>query len=415
MQESLLREIADEFLVPFFSGARLKRRPAKSSAREKPVAFLDPLSIAFKVEEEDPYRLILTRSQPFEKAKGTVVPEIQVVQAFVDVVRPMAEALSTDLRHDLLSTFQRRVVAKAISSKEERESVLLAGIDQLETWSERRYEGSPISATIGFRHSPQRGSVPNLAEVGKQEVSAVMSNGHDTLLEFDFAGRLISHRSLASDEPPTQYSPLRQAPVAQWTSEDERRRRVAMCLNRLGEILVFRDARLLFAYRSGRWRFLTHDPVIKQMGTPNAPAIRKAVYETCLDASFARTGACIGVVGSSHRAEWSDVVGEDDDLPRSASAKARLIERMVRRQPFHRLDRRLRQELTGIDGATVLSHKGEVLAVGAILKIPGGSAGGGRLAAAKALGKLGLGIKVSQDGGITGFRAGRSEPAFLVM
>ena len=44
-------------------------------------------------------------------------------------------------------------------------------------------------------------------------------------------------------------------------------------------------------------------------------------------------------------------------------------------------DRRLRQELAAIDGATVLSFEGDVLAVGAIVKIPGGSAGGGRLAA----------------------------------
>ena len=52
---------------------------------------------------------------------------------------------------------------------------------------------------------------------------------------------------------------------------------------------------------------------------------------------------------------------------------------------------------------------------GAILKIPGGSTSGGRLAAAKTLKDLGLGIKVSQDGGITGYRVGRNEPAFQVM
>jgi len=79
------------------------------------------------------------------------------------------------------------------------------------------------------------------------------------------------------------------------------------------------------------------------------------------------------------------------------------------------LDRRLRQELVAIDGATLIDHKGTILAVGAILKIAGGSTGGGRLAAAKALSKLGVGIKVSQDGGITGFHDGNAEPKFIVM
>ena len=65
--------------------------------------------------------------------------------------------------------------------------------------------------------------------------------------------------------------------------------------------------------------------------------------------------------------------------------------------------------------SALLDHHGTVLAVGAILKIEGGSRGGGRLAAAQAAGKLGLGITVSQDGGILGFRDTRSKPEFAVM
>jgi hypothetical protein len=88
---------------------------------------------------------------------------------------------------------------------------------------------------------------------------------------------------------------------------------------------------------------------------------------------------------------------------------------MVHGRKFHELDRRLRQELVAIDGATVLSHEGDLLAVGAILKIEGGSASGGRLAAAKTLSSLGVGIKVSQDGGITGYRLNQDAPAFQIM
>jgi DNA integrity scanning protein DisA with diadenylate cyclase activity len=88
---------------------------------------------------------------------------------------------------------------------------------------------------------------------------------------------------------------------------------------------------------------------------------------------------------------------------------------MTEHHRFYALDRRLRQELVAIDGATVLDSEGRILAVGAILKIDGGSSGGGRLAAAKELSKLGLGIKVSQDGGIRGFHDGNKEEAFIVM
>jgi hypothetical protein len=91
------------------------------------------------------------------------------------------------------------------------------------------------------------------------------------------------------------------------------------------------------------------------------------------------------------------------------------MKQIIRGRKFHRLDRRLRQEIVAIDGATILSNEGDVVATGAILRIGAGSVGGGRLAAAQALGALGLGIKVSQDGGITGSRLDRPNPAFRVM
>jgi hypothetical protein len=152
------------------------------------------------------------------------------------------------------------------------------------------------------------------------------------------------------------------------------------------------------------------------MGTPHDADVRRAVYETCLDASFARTGACIGIVSSSHAAELSKVVVKEGDyIKKEASIKSRTIAKIIGDQRFHELDRRIRQELVSIDGATVLSHTAGVLAVGAILKITKGSEGGGRLAAAQALAKLGLGIKISQDGGIKGYRLNRKKPAFEIM
>ncbi|MDP3800573.1 hypothetical protein [Brevundimonas sp.] len=412
MQEELLREIANQYLVPLFSGAYLTTGLDKKSSSKR-VAWRDPMSIAFKVERGDNYRLILTRPQRFAQPGEVTLTEYQVVQAFVDIVGGMAPQLATDLRHDLLSTFQRRVVARAVQG-EARESLILNGIDRLAHWGNRLYEGAPISASIGFRNLPQTDGI-TLEELSKEEFGAVISNGFDTLLEFDFAGQLISHQSnLAITGVIPSYCPLRQAYIAEWTTKKETR--VALSLNRLGEVLIFRNQELLFARRSGQWHFLTHDPVIMQMGIPKDPDLRKVIYETCLDASFARTGACIGVVGFEDSQKWREVVVHKDDyLSFPTSTKAKTLKKIIGTRSYMQLDRRLRQELAAIDGATVLSHTGQILAIGAILKIDGGSTGGGRLAAAKALSKVGLGIKVSQDGSITGFRKGRKDAAFKVM
>jgi hypothetical protein len=101
------------------------------------------------------------------------------------------------------------------------------------------------------------------------------------------------------------------------------------------------------------------------------------------------------------------------------SIKTKALAQMIGVMKFQDLDRRFRQELLAIDGATLIGHDGTVLAVGAILRIEGGSTGGGRIAAAKTLSQYGLGIKVSQDGPIEGFRSVPGElpdkPTFSAM
>jgi len=323
----------------------------------------------------------------------------------------MEVELEGPLRNDLLSTFQRRVVARAIRGAQ-HEDVMLQGIDQLARWGTRLYEGSPISASLGFRMVREKHSIP-MSTFGSCEFAAVLTNGFDTLITFDYDGNLIGHEALPHKESAALFCPMRQIYIADWTKENDGR--VALTLNRLAEILVFRSHQLIFARRSGRWHFLTHEPVISQMRVPRDRPLRTAIYQTCLDASFARTGACLGVVSQENSRKWQEIVNPDDFHVRPTSSKMRILRRVTEGAMFNKLDRRTRQELVAIDGATVIGHDGRILAIGAILKVRGGSEGGGRLAAARALSSYGLGLKVSQDGGITGFRRGETDPAFHVM
>jgi hypothetical protein len=412
MKAALLREIADEFLVPFFAGARLEDSSIPSKTAASLVAHHGPLAIKFKVNSRDKYKLVLTRSQPFTGGSvKRVVSEIDVVRAFVDVVASMETELEGPLKNDLLSTFQRRIVARAIRGKN-HEDVILQGIDQLARWGTRLYEGSPISASLGFRHVREKHAIP-LTTIGSFDFSAVLTNGFDTLMTFDYDGNLIGHEALKHKDSPALLCPMRQIYIADWTNDHDAR--VALTLNRLAEILVFRNQQLIFARRSGRWHFLTHEPVISQMRVPRDRNLRAAIYQTCLDASFARTGACIGVVSQEFAAKWPEIVNPDDFHVRPTSSKMRILRRVTEGVTFDKLDRRTRQELVAIDGATLVAHDGRILAIGAILKVAGGSEGGGRLAAAKALANYGLGLKISQDGGITGFRRGEKGAAFRVM
>ncbi len=391
MREDLLREIAQEHLVPFFSGATLEKDAKGSSARDKLVAYLDPQSIAFKVDKADPYRLVLSRSQPFQAEKKVgaetaadaqvdVVSELLVVRAFVDALHRIADIVDTEFKNDILSTFAQRVVAKAMCAQPrttsvnvaQHEATLLSGINQLAAWSERTYEGAPISSAIGFRHKSQPEDTPSMADLSDAEFVKVLGNGYDTLLEFDMFGKFISHVVLPVVAENVKYCPYRQRPVAEWTAKDTTSRRVALTLNRNGEILVFRDAQLQFARRAGRWHFLTHKPVLDQMGAPHSTEIRRAIYETCIDASFGRRGACFGIVSSNMTSKLNQMLDVNDHLSSpSNTIKNHTLQLIVNGRLFHDLDRRIRQELASIDGATVISNEGNILAIGAIVRIPG--------------------------------------------
>lgn len=416
MDEALLREISEAYLLPFFSGASLEPSALKSSVSEARVAIKTTQSIAFKVNRQDYYRLVVRRDQPFA-ADSDPAREKRVVEAFVNVLEKMSDELKGPLKGDLLSTFQRRVVAEATAEPGEG-AKLLTVIDQLAHWGTRLYEGAPISSAIGIDPAISGTKTLPLSNIAKEDFFAVLSNGFDTMLTLSKHLNFTGHLVLDATPAASGFCPWRHSAVAAWTADGTGR--IAIVLNRLGEILIFRDGQLLFARRSGNWHFLTHGPIIRQMGVPKDEDIRKAIYETALDASFARTGACIGVIAAGSMKLAEGMIAETDWLSNGRSDKSKAIARIVNGKKFHQLDRTLRQELAAIDGATVIDHEGNVIAVGAILKINGGSTSGGRTAAAKQIALLGLGVKISQDGGISGYRRDSKNskierPAFAVM
>lgn len=409
MDAPALAQLAKQYLVPLFSGARLEETPEPATARPADVAFDGPCNILFRLGPTDNYRLRIRRSQPFKLVGSVRITELNVVKAFVKIVREMERSLGEAYKDDLLATFQRRIVAEVLANDAPSRAIVLSIIDQMSSWSTRLYEGRPIASAIGFCPG-LTGQGGLLKDICNEDFSAVLANGFDTILTCDGQGNLIGHETLAQAAA-TGYAPFRYGAIASWTTNNK----VAVVLNRLGEILVFRDGELHFTRRSGRWHFLTHDPVFSQMGYIGGD-VRAAVYESCLDASFARSGACIGVVLSRHGGRWKNVATSSDDyIGAAASVKTKALSKMIAGKEFQKLDRRLRQELMAIDGATILDHNGGVLSVGAILKLPGGSTGGGRRAASVELSKLGLGVKVSQDGSILGFKDGVDTPRFSLM
>jgi hypothetical protein len=250
---------------------------------------------------------------------------------------------------------------------------------------------------------PSASGTVDIGLVWKESFAPVLSNGMDTLLIVDAASRvtnLLAAPVSSADAP--SFSPYRYRSLAEWAVDD----RIAVSLNRNGEILVFRGGCLRFALRAGGWQHFTHEAALRAIHLPHKKAVKTALYETLLDVSFARTGGCLAVVENGNGSQLVGTVAHSDRLdplpPEPRSTKGQLLATAVGAD-FTKMDRRVRAELLALDGATIIDHRGRLIAVGAIVKIQAGSTGGGRLAAAKTLARLGLGVKISQDGGVVGF------------
>ncbi|MCB2226110.1 MAG: hypothetical protein KQH53_05470 [Desulfarculaceae bacterium] len=383
-----LRLAAETYLAPLLSAQVL---PALEPCQPycSRVAALDPSRIGIKASDGDTERIVINRTPGFPPE------ELQIAKDFTEELFNIYGATAQGYRQELLSFLPARAIARHLGGMEATKIVLR----QFEKWAARTYEGGAISSLVGIDPGCTERDVL-LAELFEHDFSAVLSNGFDTLLLSSPGGSVGGARQLSVSEDNLRFAPYRLSPVAGWSEGNK----VAFVLNRLGEQLVFKGKKLIFAKRRGEWRYYSHEMYIRQMQPPQKRELREAVYESCIDTSFARTGGCIIIVRSGSVDDANELISSSDRLDgTNQSIKTKTIKTMTNKK-FQKLDRRLRQELLALDGATILTHDGDVLAVGAIISVPSGSDGGGRRAAAKKGSTLGLGIKVSEDGEITAFK-----------
>lgn len=226
-----------------------------------------------------------------------------------------------------------------------------------------------------------------------------------------------------------------------------------------GDIIFAKKQAISFVRRGGRWLNLSHkafNDIISEYvdKKENRSDIIQAIYCSCLDISFAHTGGLIAVVDTKNE-KWIkdlnkknpivsklDSFSEDDfldfnlvlkklyntekkkidnkkdekesiknslilDLKKRLTKKRYLLQILKNNTYFPKIDRKLRADLSGLDGAIILDTDGNVIACGAIIANKSGSSGGGRGSAARTLSCYGgFAIKISTDGYIEAFYDG---------
>lgn len=334
--------------------------------------------------------------------------EASFVRTYADALDQFANVptmFATSASDDVLTT---AVIARCVDSADNRrvlEQVVRLVVQQ----SSKTYEGSSIALNVCVDFADDRPG-HELVEFFDRPWAAVLGSGISSAVVVGKAGSVVALETLPSANSETARAPQPFAQLAQWTGAKPNR--VALAATRTGEVYVFLEGEAGFVRRGSRWRGLPLDMVrgIGWMSNSKLPpSTKEDVLLALLDASAAHHGACIGIVRPQRRAAaLADLVSADERWT-SPDNPRRLVVHGVQLKD---LSRRHRLELLSMDGATLIDRAGGILAAGAILQVEPGSTGGGRTAAAKMLGKYGVGIKVSQDGPVVAYSGQGGDEVF---
>lgn len=276
--------------------------------------------------------------------------------------------------------------------------VIIDHIIKMSEWAAQTYENNNISFALGIDLESTRRSSVTIKSLYEDAMLKVLSSGQETILVCNKYGEIINYERL--EKCVDINAPLDYCRVGNWSVG-----KIAVALTPLGELLLFYDQHLLYLKRVGHWYHADASMFHFHLGEKYGydPAMTTALLHSCLDVAFKRCGGCIGVVE-----EDCPIISAMDRYALSSTPRAVFFRQILGNKRFQDIDREMRLELLGIDGATVIDKTGNILAIGAILQVNptalGERTAGGRSVAARHLAKYGIGVKISADGSIEAWK-----------
>lgn len=366
----------------------------------------------------------------------------RILQSFPDIAQYKMTGTGRFLPQDFPYKVQKKALYRATIQNgiarwlagDQKNNNLGALFDELETWAVKTYEGKNV--TMGFIINPESESD---FSVGSQkwlnfmhdDASAMLTDCIHSVIELDAQCNFVTYHSLSEGNriPSCKLSyktPLRFSQMIQTLVRDKKR---GVFLLNNGDIVLAKDQEVRFVRRNLRWLNLSYrafrnalQPFVEKNKGASAASVEKmermleSIFASVLDVSFSHSGGIVAVVGKSwpgsalvENCGNEPILAPCDDLLSSAydieennedirALKRAILKRLIAGKPFVKLDRKLRSELLGLDGACIIGCNGKVQAFGAIIQNDSGSLGGGRGAAARKLSEYGMAVKISTDG-----------------
>ena len=289
MEKSEFYKVVNKLVLPLFIGSFIEGEE-ESTSRDSEVAFGRRNSLLIKPFKTDEYRLILRRGQPFQ------VFEVNLLRNILNEINKISSLNLDD--ESYISVLQNNAIEKSICasiSDAETSNVMFGILTELEKWGARTYEGKKIAIGIIINTSLDNSDQPetiSYSDIMDRDFFALLSDGIDSYIEFDKKGNLVGYLQLDKVKKVPSIAPCEYEMVARYCND----KRIGIVLTKNGDFLIFKNRELLFSKRLGGWNIYSHEEVIQLLsyrGNYSLKDIRRSVYYTALDTSFAYSGGCI--------------------------------------------------------------------------------------------------------------------------
>lgn len=401
--ESQFKKLIENYILPLFPGAEIvtdisTKIPSKG---QKHCSIIHGNRVLTIRRELSSAPIIIRRCQKFTKEDSSIV------ESFVSTIcKFQASGKIGIMYQDVIS---KRCLEMSIFNilSQGYPKVLFYVTNILYYWQNRTYEGNKVALSIKIKNKTLNckdgKKLVEKEKLYEQDFFASITNGISDCIEIDENLDIVRYEELKKASNINAYAPIKFIDFC-----DSSRDSIILALTRANEILCFSKGALKLAKRGNLWTLYQHEATIKQLagGKKNLIhiEIRKALYQTALDVSFSKTGGLLACIDKKKLTDTSVTdVFKDDDLRISTKERNEVFRSIVANRKFQDMPRTLRAELAAIDGSLIIDTDGNVLAIGAIVKLNGGSSSGGRKAATLALSHFGIAIKISNDSYIEGY------------
>ncbi|MDL2284760.1 hypothetical protein LJC19_06435 [Oxalobacter sp. OttesenSCG-928-P03] len=233
-------------------------------------------------------------------------------------------------------------------------------------WAISSLEEGHFSHTTGIYLGRLTKKSVNLFKMAEEKAVRAMGSSSGTLLAIDKNADIIGIETLSPTTGGLQklhdvFAPVSVGDVALWTGP---RGKIAIMLTEKGEILLFKNRQLIFAWYFSQWQYFPHrllvEEIFEKHNSQEEMEVRKAAYLTALDIAFSGKKASIGILTHPYRKNKRLERIYQTSAQKSNRNKWNLISSIVKEKKFQNLSRKVRAELCFMSGALILDTTGEL-------------------------------------------------------